>query len=193
MTISMLVFTVISLLFKGSIMTKILLIAISTLTLLIAQAHANVEVNFYESAPKDSFVIKNTGNCQLDTITLKIDLTQSAGKLIFDTTSTGAGVEVFQPFEITKGNISLSSEAGIKDGDAVLELLIPSLTSGESVSFTIDVDDTLPVSKLGKIRVAGSEIENGMVQISSENQETTSATFGDDSKATIINKACASS
>ena len=47
-------------------------------------------------------------------LALEIDLTQSEGRLIFDTTATGAGVEVFQPFEVTHGNIALVSQDGVK-------------------------------------------------------------------------------
>lgn len=172
-------------------MIKILSSTICTLLLLTGQsAQANIEVDFYESAPKDQFVIKNTGKCLLQDLTLEIDLTKSAGQLIFDTTAAGAGVEVFQPFEVTRGNISLISQSGVKDGDAKLALSIPNLPSGKSVSFTIDVDDTLPVSELGKIRVAGSEIKNGLVKISSGKQNPTSAVFGSNSKATILQPAC---
>ncbi len=93
-------------------MIKILSSTICTLLLLTGQsAQANIEVDFYESAPKDRFVIKNTGKCLLQDLTLEIDLTKSAGRLIFDTTATGAGVEVFEPFEVTRGNISLASKA----------------------------------------------------------------------------------
>lgn len=173
-------------------MSRILFSVLSTVALLATNAHANVEVNFYESAPKDSFVIKNVSSCALDKVSLTIDLSKSAGKLIFDTTSTGAGVEVFQPFEITKGNFTLASGNGVKDGDTVVELNIPSLASGDSASFTIDVDDTLPVSELGKIRVSGSEIKNATVQLSSSKQQAVSAVFSSDSKATITYKACSS-
>jgi len=72
-------------------------------------------------------------------------------------------------------------------------LSIPSLQSGKSVSFTIDIDDTLPISELGKIRLAGSEIKNGMVKISSGKQKPASALFGSDSQATVLQPACSAS
>ena len=114
-------------------------------------------------------------------------------KTNFYTTATGAGVEVFQPFEVTKGNISLVSNVSVKDGDSKLALSIPSLPSGKKVSFTIDVDDTLPISELGKIRVSGSEIKNGMVIVSSKTQKPASALFSSDSKATITQISCLAS
>ncbi len=172
-------------------MFKILTPAMCVLLIIMGQtALANVEVSFYESAPKDRFVIKNTGKCLLQDLTLEIDFTKSAGRLIFDTTATGAGVEVFQPFEVTIGDISLISQTGVKDGDAKLALSIPSLASGKSASFTIDVDDTLPVSELGKIRISDSEIKDGMVKISSGKQIPASALFGSNSKAIVLQSTC---
>jgi len=97
---------------------------------------------------------------------MNIDLTRSAGKLIFDTTASGAGVEVFQPFEVRSGEIELISGDKVVDGDRTLAVLIASLKSGESASFTIDVDDTMTNSELGMIRVSKSEISGSEVLVS---------------------------
>jgi len=156
-------------------------------------AQANIEVNFIEGAPKDRFIIKNASNCNLKNLTVEIDLSQSVGKLIFDTTASGAGVEVFQPFEVTKGSISLVSQNRVKDGAAKLALDIKALNAGDSASFTIDVDDTLPIGELGNIRVANSEIQNGMVKVSFNKQKTVSGVFGNDSNATILQSICSPS
>ncbi len=167
-------------------MTRMLSFAVCTLTLLsIQSAHANIEVNFVESAPKDRFVIKNVGECVLKDLIVEIDLTRSAGRLIFDTTATGAGVEVFQPFEVREGSIDLISSGGVADGDTKLSLSIKSLLSGKTASFTIDVDDTLPKSELGKIRVSGSEMEGGLVSISSGEEKPFTAVFDSNSKTTV--------
>jgi len=175
-------------------MIKFLSLNLCILTLLsVEAAQANIEVSFIEGAPKDQFVIKNKGKCSLEVLTVEIDLTKSAGRLIFDTTATGAGVEVFQPFEVTRGDITLVSQSVVKDGDAKLALSIPNLATGKSVSFTIDVDDTLPVSELGKIRVSGSEIKNGLVKVSSGKKMLASALFGSNSKATVLQPTCSAS
>jgi len=172
-------------------MSKIITPTLIALSLVMTQlAHANIQVNFYESAPKDSFVIKNMGNCALSNLKVEIDLSKSDGRLIFDTTATGAGVEVFQPFEVTKGDIKLASKASVKDGDASISLSIPSLPKNNSVSFTIDVDDTLKNSELGMIRVSGSEIKNAKVSISVGKKKSEEALFGSDSKATVTQPAC---
>ena len=131
-----------------------------------AGVYANVHIKFVESAPKDWFAVTNLTNCDLKNVQMSIDLSNSAGKLIFDTTSSGAGVEVFQPFEVRSGEIELISSDQVFDGDRALTVLITSVKSGETASFTIDVDDTMTNSELGMIRVSKSEITGSEVSIS---------------------------
>ncbi|TEW52225.1 aggregation factor core [Psychromonas algicola] len=152
-------------------------------------AHANIEVTFFESAPKDKFVLTNTGQCMLKDLTVNIDLSNSVGKLIFDTTATGAGVEVFQPFQITRGNLKLTS-TDVKDGDSLLSLSITTLNAKDHVSFTIDVDDTLVRSELGNIRVSGSEITNANIQITTENKQISAASFNNKGEALALLPPC---
>ncbi|MDJ0880068.1 MAG: hypothetical protein QNJ56_00335 [Gammaproteobacteria bacterium] len=172
-------------------MTQLLLVSLTAFTLFMAKpVYANIEIVFIESAPKDRFVIKNTGKCVLQNILVKIDLSQSSGSLIFDTTATGAGVEVFQPFEVTAGAIELISSAVVEDGDTHLTINIETLQPGKGASFTIDVDDTLPVSELGKTRIAGSEISGGLVKVRLEDQKPIIALFDTDSKAKVSLTLC---
>ena len=161
----------------------ILLLTLALVSIVFAQT--TLEVRFIESAPKDSFVISNLGECNLNEFVLTIDLTDSTGKLIFDTTETGAGVEVFQPFEVVKGNIELASSDFVNDGDTVLNLKITELNADSSSSFTIDLDDTLVNSTLGMIRVTGSEIANATITVNTQNEESFSAIFNDKSTATL--------
>lgn len=150
-----------------------------------------LEIDFVEGAPKDRFIIKNRGSCLLSDLVFELDLAQSAGQLIFDTTATGAGVEVFQPFEVVAGDI-VQLEEGVTDGDAQLALRIVNLGPNESAIFTIDVDDTLPAGELGQIRVADSEISGGLVSITVENVEPATARFGNNSTALVTLPACPS-
>lgn len=152
--------------------------------------NVRIDVEFIESAPKDRFEIRNVGSCALANLLLELDLSQSAGKLIFDTTETGAGVEVFQPFEVVKGNIIQARESEVADGDDKLALQIADLSSGGSAAFTIDVDDTLPSSELGQIRVADSEIAGGVVTVTVDALEPTTAVFDDKSQAVVDLAAC---
>jgi len=155
-------------------------------------AHANIEVRFVESAPKDSFIIKNIGACTLNEVKFEIDLASSTGKLIFDTTAAGAGVEVFQPFEVKSGELTLASASAVSDGDKSLSVNVATLSKDDSVSFTIDVDDTLPKSSLGQIRVTGSEIQGATVSVdTNENSaEVIVAAFDDNGLALIKLPSC---
>lgn len=135
------------------------------LTAFATPAAADLNVKFVESAPKDWFAVTNNGSCTLASFQLNIDLSNSAGKLIFDTTASGAGVEVFQPFEVKSGSVSLVSSATVQDGDQAVSVLVENLQPGETASFTIDVDDTLTNSELGMIRVSKSEISGSAIKL----------------------------
>lgn len=172
-------------------MLNVRLPIVASVWLLAGQlAHANVEVTFVESAPKDRFVLHNTSQCALNGLTVHLDLSNSVGRLIFDTTATGAGVEVFQPFEVKKGNLKLISASEVKDGDSTLSLSIQSIAANDSVSFTIDVDDTLTQSELGNIRVSGSEITNALIEITTKEQQTSVAMFDNKGKAMVPFPSC---
>jgi hypothetical protein len=110
--------------------------------------------------------------------------------LIFDTTASGAGVDVFQPFEIREGDLKLVSSLEVNDGDTALSIAIPGLQAGSSVSFTIDVDDTLVSSELGMIRVTGAEIENARVNLRLGDQQPVSASFDSAGKALVEVPSC---
>lgn len=149
-----------------------------------------LSVQFRESAPKDSFIISNTGNCEV-TASVTIDLGNSAGKLIFDTTSSGVGVEVFQPFEIVAGAANLKNQPSIMDGDKTVKLMVHELGINDTVAFTIDVDDTLPQSDLGQIRVSGSEIVGAEVLVHQNGLQ--SGVFSADGMTRVALGACTTS
>ncbi|EFL89292.1 hypothetical protein [Ahrensia sp. R2A130] len=131
-----------------------------------ANAVADVEVSFREGAPKDRFEIVNTSKCKLANAELVIDLNGSAGGLIFDVTATGAGVEVFQRFEVVAGNEFLTNEPQVKDGDRSLALSIGTLPAGGKIGFTIDVDDT---ANSREITVTDSELSGAKVVLRGAN------------------------
>jgi hypothetical protein len=158
---------------------------ISALMLILTSfVHASIQVNFIEGAPKDRFVITNNSQCLLKALRVDIDLTNTAGGLIFDTTATGAGVDVFQPFEVASGDIRLNGKASINDGDKVLSVTISSISPRASVSFTIDVDDTMPNSERGMIIISDSEIQGGTVKITLGSLDS-DGTFGLNSMALV--------
>lgn len=156
-----------------------------------APATADIAVTFTESAPKDRFTFTNTAGCDLGPATLTLNLADSAAGLIFDTTGSGAGVEVFQPYETVSGGDVLGKVAPVKDGDTVIKLNLTGLAPNQSVAFTIDVDDTLTNGALGQIRVAGSEIAGATVMLDSDGN-TTRGVFDTTSRASIKAADCTS-
>lgn len=158
----------------------------------VTSAQASVEVRFYEGAPKDRFTIMNTGECMLTDFELVINLDGSAGGLLFDTTENGAGVEVYQPFEVSEGVMELQS-GKVFDGDRSLSLRILELPVAGQASFTIDVDDTLKNSDLGQIRVSGAEINGGGVQLIVSGDKVINGTFTEEANVRLANVPCVSS
>jgi hypothetical protein len=130
--------------------------------LLSAPSYADVQVQFVEGAPKDRFIIKNLGDCDLGVAEFTIDFTASKGGLIFDVTNTGAGVEVFQPFEVTAGAQYLTALPRISDGDQRATLSMTGLGQNETIAFTIDVDDT---NETREITVTDGEIRGASVSL----------------------------
>ena len=151
---------------------------------------AGMDIAFVESAPKDWFSLTNSGECVLEKLSMTLDLSSSAGKLIFDTTSAGDGVEVFQPFETREGTVQLTSAETVLDGENRLSVYIDTLAPGQSVSFTIDVDDTLSKSELGNIRISDSEIAGGMVSLSVDDQPSVTGTFNRQAQISLPSPDC---
>ena len=151
-------------------------------------AFADIRVDFDEGAPKDRFTILNDGACALEEATVTVDLDGSAGKLIFDVTGSGAGIQVFQPFEAVSGAELLTELPSVSDGDTAVSLTLRSLSPGERVAFTIDVDDT--TSGYG-ITVSGSEITGAGVRVQAGDRMA-EGRFGEDAVARVALSGCIS-
>ena len=162
---------------------------IASASALIAQgASADVNVRFIEGAPKDRFEITSTSECLTGPVTVAINLEGSAGGLIFDITDQGAGVEVFQPFELTAGGALVATAPTVVDGDTALELGLSALPMGQTVAFTLDVDDT---GGAREITVSGAEIAGATVVLKTSDA-TQSAVFDDNARAQISQSSCSS-
>ena len=159
----------------------------ATLGLFAASSlQVGVQIRFIEGAPKDRFVLENVGTCEVEASTLKIDLSQSAGRLIFDVTEKGAGVEVFQPLEFVEGVDALRQIPSVVDGQNTIELEIASLAAGDKLAFTVDVDDTIGQRE---ITVTGSEIEGATVSYA-DAEETSTATFSSEALVNVKTTDC---
>ena len=149
-------------------------------------ALAAIGVRFIEGAPKDRFEITNQTACAVMAAEIVIDLSASAAGLVFDVTGTGAGVEVFQPFELVAGAEALAAQPKVVDGDRQIVLSIRRLAPGKRVAFTIDVDDT--IGPRG-ITVAGSEIEGAAVRMTTAGT-TSAGRFSSLAEAVVQTPAC---
>lgn len=165
---------------------KTLLIATSLCTLALGPAFADLDASFREGAPKDRFTFSNSGNCTIEAATVKLDLSGSKSGLIFDITSQGEGVEVFQPFDLTSGEGSLLEIPEVRDGDNQIVLKINELEAGQNISFTIDVDDTVGTRE---ITVSGEEISGANLTFTQAGKMASSV-FGANAQTSIKLEAC---
>lgn len=133
---------------------------IAAVVILPAPALADLTVTFRDGAPTDRFTITNTGACQTSAMTLTLDMGPSAGRVIFDVTGAGAGVQVFQPLEVVAGAEYLAALPEVRDGQTRLSLAMRALPPGAEVAFTIDVDDTIGARE---ITVNGSEMAGAVI------------------------------
>lgn len=132
----------------------------ASMLIAVGSAQADLVATFDEGAPKDRFTFQNVGNCTIENATLTLDLSGSAAGLIFDVTNSGAGVEVFQPFELVAGEAALQGQPIVRDGDTKIELKLLKLATQQAIAFTIDVDDTMGGRE---ITVSDSEIKGAKV------------------------------
>ena len=166
---------------------KLLWLIAATTPLFAQPVFADLTVRFVESAPKDRFVI-SSDTCPLQDVDVVISLDGSAGGLIFDVTSAGAGVEVFQPVEVQSGAVTAQP---VVDGDQQLSFKIGSMIAGNDIIISADLDDVLTNSSLGQIRVAGSELDGAVVEMTIAG-ESQSAVFANGTNTVTIPHNCLS-
>lgn len=126
--------------------------------------------------------------CPLRNVDVLIDLTGSAGALIFDVTAAGAGVEVFQPVEVQSGTVVASP---VTDGDQQLSFSINELRAESEVIISADLDDVLADSSLGQIRVAGAELDGAAVRMTIAGESQT-VVFEDGANTVVLPHSCLS-
>lgn len=154
-----------------------------------------INVSFAEGAPVDKFKITNQSkNWNIKAV--NIDLSSSKGRLIFDTISGGKGVDVFQPYKSVSGNAKLSKATLVEDGANSINLNFEKFSSGESFTFSIDVDDQLTASELGQIRVTGGEMAQAKAIFMIENSDGSTvketASFNNQNEAVLKLLGCQS-
>jgi hypothetical protein len=161
-------------------MKRVLPLLLAALLATVAPvAGAAIEVSFIEDAPKDRFVIVNHGACAIAELELEIDLGPSAGRLYFDTSGAGPGVQVFQPFEVASGALRLvpgtDTRTGVEDGRRALTVELDRLEAGARAEFTI-VGGALGQSRIAPAEIAGARVRlRGVGDLSVEGHFDTNA------------------
>jgi hypothetical protein len=151
-----------------------------------AFADTSITARFIEGAPKDRFEVSNISACPLVDATVIVDLSSSPAGLIFDVSSSGAGVEVFQPFEVAQNAETLKRQPHVRDGQSEVHLEIGTLPAGETLAFTIDVDDT---GGGREITVSNAEIAGSRLIIDHRGQ-LSEAAFSQHSMASLPYDTC---
>jgi len=147
---------------------------------------ADITVRFQEGAPTDRFVISS--DCSVSDVAMTIDLSGSAGSLIFDVTADGAGVEVFQPVSVQSGVAVMQP---VVDGDQRLAMTLPRIPFDADVVISADLDDVLANSALGQIRVAGNELDGASISVVIDGMSET-ATFAGGTQKVSFAHGCVS-
>lgn len=118
-------------------------------------------VEFVEESP-DFFVLRNASDPGWSVQRVEIDLQDTAGRLIFDVTGSGAGVSTYQPYAELGSTAVAVARTEVTDGDSLLNIGFARFAPGEHFLFTVDLDDTLPGQT--QTWVDGVEIAGGRVQ-----------------------------
>ena len=89
---------------------------------------------------------------------------------------------------------NISNVALVEDGADAINLNFEKFSSGESFTFSIDVDDQLTTSQLGQIRVTGGEMAQAKAVFLIENADGSQlkkeALFDDKNKAVLKSENC---
>jgi hypothetical protein len=117
-----------------------------------------VQVTFEDGFP-DAFTIRNLSPAGWTLRALTIDLSNSFGKVVFDTEPGAAGIEQADTYYATsrEGPMRLLGATPRADRRA-MELRFAGFISGSRFAFKIDMDDTAPVSSRGRARVTFGEM-----------------------------------
>jgi len=138
-----------------------------------------------EGAPVDRVTVRNISEPPWAVETVSWDLAGSAGRLIFDTVTDGAGTNVAQPFRAAGGEAALAALPDIPDGATEAVLVFDSFPPGAAFVFTIDLDDRLSATP-GPM-VAGAETAGGRLTVTFRHadggRETHSGLFDDRGRA----------
>lgn len=120
-----------------------------------------LRVAFTDGAPVDRVTVQNVSRGAWSLTRLEWRLDGSAGDLVFDPETGGAGIAVAQPFREDGGEARIETIPAIVDGARLLTLDFTTFPSGARYRFTLDLDDRVE-GRPGTI-VSGSEIAGARI------------------------------
>jgi hypothetical protein len=147
----------------------------------------SIHAEFIEGAPTDRLVLAHKSPAGWQIRDVAWDLSPSKGKVFFDVTDQGAGVEVFQPLRIVSKGASaatLADSPAIRDGDEQLTMRFKQFTPEQTFAITMDVDDRLGGRE---ITVNSSEMSGATLDVTfrgpADASQSLTATFDSNAKA----------
>ena len=153
----------------------------------------DARVQFTEGSD-DTFLIENNSVIGLTLQQMAIDLSSTAGGVIFDTDYGGAGWSAYQPFNPLPSTATLRAASSGLDGYQQLSLVFDRFAPGDRFAFEIDLDDQLQGSEHGQTIVSGNEIAGGAVMgvFTDKHGQTYRATgyFDTEGQAILTQGAC---
>jgi hypothetical protein len=152
-----------------------------------------VVIRFIDSDP-DLFIIENKSLEDWTLLSLEFRAGNSMGKVVFDTDFGGAGASAPQQFEHVEGEVGLMGTPVVADGAEELSLHFINFSAGRQFTFSIDLDDRIPMSDMGQAYVTGEEIAGaevtGLFSHPKIGEGKAQGTFGTDGRAHLRGAAC---
>ena len=149
-------------------------------------------VIYREDAPTDFLTIENASIGQWRLTALEIDLSPSAGRLVFDPLPGGGGAGSAAPMLWVSGVQPAAPPAPL-DGAKRATLSFGGVPPQERSVFSLDLDDTLPAGSL-PTRVALTEIEGAKIIAAFAGPNgaefTLEGAFGENGEAVLEPSAC---
>ncbi len=115
-------------------------------------------IEYTDDGP-DVFLIRNLSGEGWALEALSIDLSGSAGDVVFDTVFGGEGAGSPSPFQSLPGEgVRLVAMTPASDGGRLLALRFAGFAPGARFTVSVDIDDRLPNSAMGQSYVTGPEL-----------------------------------
>lgn len=153
-----------------------------------------VVIQFMDSSP-DLFIIENKSLEAWTLLSLEFRMGNSRGRVVFDTDEGGPGAAEPQQFAPVDNEVGLMGAPVVADGAEEMRLNFANFAAGRRFVFTIDVDDRLPDSDMGRAYVTGEEIAgaevSGLLTHPRIGEGRAQGTFGSDGKAHLRGATCA--